>query len=77
MTGWWDNTSISGRMYYDLSNISNKNNGTASTSNGTSFDIKRFYLGVDHKFDETYSANLTTDFTYASLATDEYDPNLP
>ncbi len=70
MTGWWDNTSISGRMYYDLSNISNKNNGTASTSNGTSFDIKRFYLGVDHKFDDTYSANLTTDFTYASLATE-------
>lgn len=68
MTGWWDSTSISGRMYYDITNISQKSNKVESTSNGTSFDIKRFYLGVDHKFDDTFSANLTTDFTYDSTA---------
>ncbi len=66
--GWWDNTSISGRMYFDITNVNNKNNGVASTGNGTSFDIKRFYLGVDHKFNDTFSANLTTDFTYDSGA---------
>jgi predicted porin len=30
------------------------------------FDIKRFYLGIDHTFDDVFSANLTTDFTYDS-----------
>ncbi len=66
ISGWWDNTSISGRMYWDISNVNNKNNGVASSGNGTSFDIKRFYLGVDHKFNDTFSANLTTDFNYDS-----------
>ena len=66
MSGWWDDTKISGRMYFDITNIDNKNSGVGSTSNGTSFDIKRFYLGVDHKFNDTFSANLTTDFTYDS-----------
>ena len=69
-SGWWDNTSISGRMYYDITNIDNKNAGVASSSNGTSFDIKRFYLGVDHKFNDTFSANLTTDVTYAKNPTE-------
>ena len=66
MSGWWDNTTISGRMYWDISSLSNKNNGTDSTNNGVSFDIKRFYVGIDHKFNEIFSANVTTDFTYDS-----------
>jgi hypothetical protein len=28
--------------------------------------VKRFYLGVDHKFNDVWSANLTTDFNYVS-----------
>jgi hypothetical protein len=64
--GWWDKTSISGRMYWDATNISAKNNGVKSSNNGTSFDIKRFYLGIDHTFDSMFSANLTTDVTYDS-----------
>src|SRR5664279_345060 len=27
LSGWWSNTSISGRMYFDVTNISNKANG--------------------------------------------------
>jgi hypothetical protein len=66
-SGWWDKTSISGRMYWDFTNVSNKNNGVKSANtNGTSFDIKRFYFGVDHTFDSVFSANLTTDVTYDS-----------
>jgi hypothetical protein len=67
-SGWWDNTSISGRMYYDLTNINHESNGvkTGLKDNGASFDIKRFYLGVDHKFNDTFSANLTTDFQWSS-----------
>jgi hypothetical protein len=66
MSGWWDNTSISGRMYFDLTDLNLKNNGAASSANGVSFDIKRFYIGIDHKFDDVFSANVTTDVTYSS-----------
>jgi len=65
--GWWDTTSFSGRMYFNFSTISQKTGGvkpigtTNGTSNGTGFNIKRFYFGVDHKFDDTFSANLTMD----------------
>src|SRR6185437_14262748 len=74
-TGWWNNNSVSGRMYFDVTNINNKANGARSTAatnatngatngNGTNFDIKRFYIGVDHTFNDIYSANVTTDTTY-------------
>lgn len=66
MSGWWDNTSISGRMYWDFTDITNKNNGAANSQDGTHFDIKRFYIGIDHKFDDVWSANITTDFKYDS-----------
>ena len=67
---WWENTSISGRMYYDLTNIDATNTSgavkTDSTANGTGFDIKRFYVGIDHKFNDIFSANITTDFQYSA-----------
>ncbi|MBU6443355.1 MAG: hypothetical protein KGR48_05535 [Alphaproteobacteria bacterium] len=76
---WWENTKISGRMYYDLTNISQdyhdsstvgnpKFNGPAAGTNtyGTGFDIKRFYIGIDHTFNDVFSANVTTDFLYDS-----------
>jgi hypothetical protein len=55
-----DNTVISSRVYADLSNVSQS--PTPNSHNGTGFDIKRAYLGVDHKFNDIYSANLTVDF---------------
>jgi hypothetical protein len=51
-------------MYYDLSNISQKSDGKKVAPSGTGFDIKRFYIGVDHRFDDTFSANVTTDVHY-------------
>jgi len=67
LSGWWSNTSISGRMYWDFSNIDQDvNHVRTGTANGTAFDIKRFYIGIDHKFDDVFSANVTTDFTYDS-----------
>ena len=61
-----DNTKISGRMYYNLSNIDDSNKGVKTDKSGFAFDIKRFYLGVDHKFNDKWSMNLTTDFQYSS-----------
>jgi hypothetical protein len=58
---WFSDTSVSGRMYFNYSNIDQKSNGVKQAANGTGFNIKRFYLGVDHKFDDMFSANLTMD----------------
>jgi hypothetical protein len=68
LSGWWNNTTISGRMYYNLSDIENNSNGAKTNGSGFNFDIKRFYVGVDHTFDSVFSANVTTDVTYDSAA---------
>lgn len=68
-SAWWQNTKISGRMYFDASEYEQKANGTdVNSQKGVGFDIKRFYIGVDHKFDDVWSANITTDFLYDSSA---------
>lgn len=61
---WYNNTSISGRMYYDFSNISHKNDGVKQADTGTNFDIKRFYVSIDHQFSDVFSGDITTDFNY-------------
>ena len=58
---WADSTTVSGRMYFNFSNINQFANGTRSANDGTGFDIKRFYLGIDHKFSSVFAANLTMD----------------
>ncbi len=64
--GWESSTSVNGRMYYDITSITEKSDGVTPSParNGVNFDIKRFYVGIDHKFNDTFSANITTDFTY-------------
>jgi hypothetical protein len=62
-SGWWNDTVISGRMYFNASSIDQKLNGAKTAASGTGFNIKRLYLGVDHKFDNIYSANLTMDIS--------------
>jgi len=59
-------TKISGRMYADFTNIDQKVDGVESGTNGTGFDIKRVYIGIDHSFNDMFSANVTTDFQYSS-----------
>ena len=61
-----NDTQLSGKMFFDLTNIDQTSNGDKTAASGTGFDVKRFYIGVNHKFDETWSANLTTDFQYSS-----------
>jgi len=57
---WAKDTKISGRMYYNLSDITRKANGDKTETDG-GFQIKRFYLGVDHQFNSVLSGNITTD----------------
>lgn len=59
-------TTVGGTMFFDFTNINQKQNGVSQTTNGTNVDVKRFYLTAAHDFDNVWSANLTTDFNYVS-----------
>jgi hypothetical protein len=59
-----ESTSISGKMFADFSNVDLTNDGVDAAANGTGIDVKRFYVGIGHTFDEVWSANVTTDFNY-------------
>lgn len=61
-----NDTRVSGKMYFDLTSIDQQANGNDTSASGFSLDVKRFYLGIDHKFNDVWSANLTTDFQYSS-----------
>lgn len=61
-----NDTQVSGKMFFDLTNIDQTSRGVKTNASGTGFDVKRFYLGVNHKFNDIWSANLTTDFQYVS-----------
>ena len=61
-------TSFGGKIYIDGSNIFQKRDGVDTDAKGFGFDIKRFYFSATHKFDDTWSVNLTTDFKYDSSA---------
>jgi len=59
-------TTLAGKMYADFTTLRQKSDGSKTDATGTGVDVKRFYLGVTHDFDEMWSANLTTDFNYVS-----------
>jgi hypothetical protein len=69
-------TTVGGVAYFDFSYIKLQNENAAGTKidtppTGVGFDVKRFYLIVNHKFSDVWAANLTTDaqFSTASTAT--------
>jgi len=57
---WYESTRLSGRIYYNFSSISRASDGV-QTEIGSGFAIKRVYIGIDHKFDNMFAANITTD----------------
>ena len=69
LPGWIKGTSITGKSFFNVSNIDHERNGVNQSDNGTQTELKRFYIGVDHKFNDTFSANITTDFRYNSNGT--------
>lgn len=60
---WAADTKISGRMYYNISHVSADDALGNKVENQGGFQIKRFYVGVDHKFDDTFSGNVTMDIS--------------
>ncbi len=59
-----ESTVVSGKVYADFTNIDASSDDVDLPSSGTGIDVKRFYIGVNHVFDDTWSANVTTDFNY-------------
>ena len=62
-----ESTTLSGKMFADLTNIDFTKDGVKQAANGTGLDVKRFYVGVTHNFDDFWSVNATTDFNYTSV----------
>jgi hypothetical protein len=61
-------TTLSGVMFVDMTDIQTQKNGADVDPDGYGLDVKRFYLGVNHGFDETWSATLITDFDLPKLS---------
>jgi hypothetical protein len=66
---WFGNTKIGATVFSDVSSVNNFSNHVRQSNSGVDYDIKRFYLSIDHKFNDIFSANLTTDFTYNNSVT--------
>src|SRR5579863_4662002 len=58
---------IGGKIYADLTNIKQQNKGTDTSNSGAGVDVKRFYIIVNEKFNDMWSAKLETDATYNSV----------
>lgn len=61
--GWAADTKLSGRMYFNVSSVHADDAAGNSVENDGGFEIKRFYLGVDHKFSDVLSGNVTMDIS--------------
>ena len=73
-TGRFADTKVTGKAFFNVSNIHQTStdlagNTTDNIQDGTQTELKRFYIGVDHKFNDIFSANLTTDFRYNANGT--------
>jgi len=72
--GWWGSTTITGKAFFNVSDINQTSTNLVGVKsdniqNGTQTELKRFYVGIDHKFNDIFSANITTDFRYNSNGT--------
>lgn len=61
-----DNTHVGGKMYANFTQVNQTSNGVDTDASGIGLDVTRFYLTIDHTFNDIWSANLTTDFNYES-----------
>lgn len=59
-------TTVGSQIFADFTYIDQKSNGVTTDASGVGTDVKRGFIIVDHTFDATWSANLTTDFNYSS-----------
>jgi hypothetical protein len=68
------NTTVGGQAFADFGYIKLQNANAAGQKidappTGVGFDIKRFYLIADHKFNDVWSADITLDAQYSTAST--------
>jgi hypothetical protein len=68
------NTTVGGQAFADFGYIKLQNENAAGQKidappTGVGFDIKRFYLIADHKFNDIWSADITLDAQYSTAST--------
>jgi len=68
-----DELKIHGKTYVDTTYKKNKDDGTGQESSDTGWgtDVKRFYVTIDYKYDDVWSANFTSDI--GDKGTKRYD----
>ena len=60
-------TTIGGKVYFDITSIEAKTAaGTKTSASGIGTDVKRFYVQVDHDFNQTWKASIKSDAGYSS-----------
>jgi hypothetical protein len=60
-------TIVSGKMYLDVTSIDAETaSGTKVNPSGVGLDVKRFYFGVTHQFNDIWLANINMDSAYSS-----------
>lgn len=60
-------TTISAKIFADFTSITAKDStGKKLVTSGVGTDVKRFYLGVDHKFNDIWSMNIKYDAGYSA-----------
>jgi hypothetical protein len=57
---------VGGTIFADFTNLDMESDGAKTAASGTGIDVTRFYLIFNEKFDDTWSANITTDASYSS-----------
>src|SRR6267154_2518084 len=68
------NTTVGGQAFADFGYIKQQNEDSTGRKQdvpptGVGFDIKRFYLIADHKFNDIWSADITLDAQYSTAST--------
>ncbi len=77
---WTADTTVSGRMFFNISNINLQDTGKTPAKqvpSGTGFDIKRLYLGVNHTFDKHFAAGFVIDAQAGGVSTGTAPANAP
>ena len=71
---WAANTSISGEMFLNLSNITQHSGGANNPASGVGVNLKRAFLGLDHHFTSKISAAILLDADNVTGQTSTVNP---
>jgi len=73
-TKWAANTSISGEMFLNLSNITQHTAGANNPASGVGVNLKRAFIGLDHRFSNKVSAAILLDADNVTGQTSTVNP---